>query len=207
MRILQSSVFRALCAVAIGILLISYPGETVEWITILVGVLFLLSGVISVAAWLSARSHASDVDVYDAEGNLIVQRKPAVPVVGVGSVLLGIILTAMPGTFVKWLMYVLGAVILLAAISQFMTLSRLRKAYHVPVFMWICPSLVLLAGIVALVNPTGVATIPPLIIGWCLMLYGVSECINAYAVYRSNKLNRKLEAEKDMSEAEEQTVL
>lgn len=203
MKILQSSVFRALCAVAIGVLLVSNPGKTVEWITILIGILFLLSGVISVAAWLSSRSHATDVDVYDAEGRLVSSRKQPFPVVGIGSVLLGVILTAMPGTFVTSLMYVLGAVIVLAAISQFMTLARLNRAFRVPIFMWICPSLVLLAGIVALVNPSGAATLPPLIIGWCLMLYGVSECINAYAVYSSNKRSRKAVEETAEEEASE----
>ena len=47
MKILQSSVFRAICAIAIGILLIKYPDNTVTWITIAIGILFLLSGIIS----------------------------------------------------------------------------------------------------------------------------------------------------------------
>lgn len=197
MRILQSSVFRALCAVAIGVLLVSNPGKTVEWITILIGVLFLLSGVISIAAWLSARSKSANVEVYNTEGRRVSPMKPAFPLVGIGSVLLGLILVMMPGQFVKSLMYVLGAIILLAAVSQFITLVGLNRTYKVPFFMWVCPSLVLLAGIVALVNPTGAASLPLLILGWCLMLYGVSECINAYAVYSNNKRNRRAVAQQN----------
>ena len=41
MKILQSSVFRAICAIAVGIMLIKYPDNTVTWITIAIGVLFL----------------------------------------------------------------------------------------------------------------------------------------------------------------------
>jgi len=197
MRILQSSVFRALCAVTTGVLLVSNPGKTVEWITILIGVLFLLSGIISIAAWLSSRSKSSNVEVYNSEGRLVSPVKPTFPIVGIGSVLLGLILVIMPGEFVTSLMYILGALILLAAISQFITLAGLNRTYKVPFFMWVCPSLVLLAGIVAIVNPTGAASLPLLILGWCLMLYGVSECINAYAVYSNNKRNRRAVAQQN----------
>lgn len=190
MRILQSSVFRALCAIVVGVLLLSHPDETVEWITVVVGVMFLLSGVISLAAWLGARRKGSDVEVYDAEGKLVVPRRPMFPIVGLGSVLLGLILMLMPGLFVKSLMYVLGAVIILAAVSQFVTLVGLNRTLRVPVFMWICPSLILLAGLVALLNPTCVAALPLLILGWCLLLYGVTECVNAYAVYKRDKAMR-----------------
>ena len=34
MKILQSSFFRAICAIAVGILLIKYPDNTVTWITV-----------------------------------------------------------------------------------------------------------------------------------------------------------------------------
>ena len=43
MRILQSSVFRALCAIIIGVLLIKFPDNTVKGITVAIGVLFLVS--------------------------------------------------------------------------------------------------------------------------------------------------------------------
>ena len=46
MRIVQSSFFRALCAVIIGALLIKYREQTVTWMTIVIGVMFFLSGVV-----------------------------------------------------------------------------------------------------------------------------------------------------------------
>ena len=49
MRIVQSSFFRALCAVIIGALLIKYREQTVTWMTIVIGVMFFLSGVVSCA--------------------------------------------------------------------------------------------------------------------------------------------------------------
>ena len=61
MRIWQSAVFRALCAIIVGALLLKYREETVTWITILIGVLFLLSGIVSVVAYYTARKRMTDV--------------------------------------------------------------------------------------------------------------------------------------------------
>lgn len=49
MKVIHSSIFRAVCAIIVGVLLIQYREQTVTWITIAIGVLFFLSGVISLA--------------------------------------------------------------------------------------------------------------------------------------------------------------
>lgn len=187
MKILQSSVFRAICAIIIGILLINNPDSTMKGITIAIGLLFLVSGAISCTAYLNAKSHASDADIYDAQGRLIVTGKPTFPIVGIGSVLLGLILAIAPGFFVKSLMYVLGAIIILGAINQFMILINAKKMFRVPIWFWICPSVIFLTGLLVLLKPIETASLPLLIIGWCLLLYGVTECINAFKIHRERK--------------------
>jgi len=171
-------------------LLVGNPDSTLNWLTILIGVMFFLSGAMSVAAWIGARSRKTDVEVYDAQGNLVAPRRAFFPVVGIGSLLLGLILMLMPGLFVKSLMYVLGAIIIIGAVSQFMTLANLSRTVRVPFLMWVCPSLVLIAGLVVLLKPMETASLPLLITGWCLMVYGVMECVNAIAVYRRDKAMR-----------------
>ena len=47
MKIIQSSIFRAIVAIAMGVLLVKDPSGTLRWITILLGVLFLVMGVMS----------------------------------------------------------------------------------------------------------------------------------------------------------------
>ena len=96
MKILQSSVFRAICAIAVGIMLIKYPDNTVTWITIAIGVLFLLSGIISMVAYYHALKNASEYTITDAEGNVVSGQKPTFPIVGVGSAILGLILALTP---------------------------------------------------------------------------------------------------------------
>ena len=74
MKVVHSSFFRALCAIIVGALLIQYREQTVTWITIAIGVLFFLSGVISIATYFSAKRNASKVGiVYDANGKLLRQ--------------------------------------------------------------------------------------------------------------------------------------
>ncbi len=187
MKILRSSIFRAVCAIATGILLINNPDSTVKWITIAIGVMFLLSGVISLATYFNAKRRAGENEVYDAEGRLIVHAKPAFPIVGLGSVLLGLILAIIPNEFIKTLMYALGGIIILGAVNQFMTLLNAKKLFRVPVWFWIGPSLILITGVFIIIRPIDASALPLLIIGWCLLFYGVTECINAVKIYKETR--------------------
>ena len=189
MKLLRSNMFRAICAIATGILLINNPDSTVKGITIAIGIMFFISGAISCATYLSEQSGKNDLEVIDAQGNPIIRRKPVFPIVGVGSVFLGIILIVMPGTFVTSLMYILGALLILGAVNQFVTLVGVRKIGSVPFWFWFCPSLTLVTGLFVIIKPMETASLPLLIIGWCLLFYGVTECINAIKIYA---MERKL---------------
>lgn len=59
MKVLRSSIFRAVCAIVVGALLVKYREQTVTWITVLIGVIFLVSGIISITAWYSAKRKGS----------------------------------------------------------------------------------------------------------------------------------------------------
>ena len=187
MKILQSSVFRAICAIAVGAMLIKNPDSTVKGITIAIGILFLVSGVISCVAYFNARLHSAENEVYDADGKLLVGGRPMFPIVGLGSVILGFVLALMPGAFVTSLMYVLGGIILLGALNQFMVLIQARKFATLPLWFWVCPTLVLLTGLFVIIKPMESASLPLLIIGWCLLFYGVTECINAFKIHQYRK--------------------
>lgn len=181
---MQSSAFRAVCAVVIGVLLIKYREQTVEWITIAIGILFFLSGVVSVATYLSARSRADMPEVFDADGRQLTGLKPTVPIVGIGSLILGIILALMPTTFIAWLMYILSAILILGAINQFVSLAAASRYARVGIYFWVMPSLILLVALLSIVYPTAIASAPLLIIGWCMVVYGVADIINALKLSR-----------------------
>ena len=191
MKILQSSVFRAICAIAVGIMLIKYPDNTVTWITIAIGVLFLLSGIISMVAYYNALKHVSEYTITDAEGNVVSGHKPTFPIVGVGSAILGLILALTPTVFVKALMYIIGAVLVLGAVNQYMSLLNARRFGKIGFGYWIFPSVILLVGLFVIIKPLAPAEMAMLVLGWCSLLYGVTELINALKIHNEKRKFKK----------------
>ena len=201
MKILQSSVFRAICAIAIGILLIKYPDNTVTWITVAIGILFLLSGVISLIVYVNARKNVSEYKITDAEGNVITNtEEPTFPIVGVGSLILGFLLALTPNIFITALMYIIGGILILGAINQYMNLLNARKFGKIGFGYWVFPSLVLLIGLYVIIKPMEPASMAMLILGWCSLLYGVTELINSIK-FHSDK--RKLKETQEIPMADE----
>jgi uncharacterized membrane protein HdeD (DUF308 family) len=189
MKVLRSSIFRAVCAIIVGALLVKYREQTVTWITVLIGVIFLVSGIISITAWFSAKRKGGtgDVDIYDAQGNLLTPPVPPFPIVGLGSVILGAVLALFPNSFVNGLMYILAAMLILGALSQFFSLTAARRFAKIGFVWWIVPTLVLLVGLVAIVKPSFIASAPLLVLGWCMIVYGVVDLIDAIKIHQCRK--------------------
>lgn len=181
-KIFQSSLFRALTAIVVGVLLISYPNDTVIWLTVAIGVLFFISGVIALIAYWTARKHSGEYTITDSQGRVISGGQPTFPIVGAGSVILGLVLALTPGVFVGGLMYMLGAIMILGGVGQLMNLVSARRLGSVPLAFWVAPSLVLLTGLFVVLKPMESASMPLLILGWCSLLYGVTELINALKI-------------------------
>lgn len=194
MKILQSSVFRAISALAIGILLIKFPDNTVTWITIAIGCLFLLSGIISLVVYYQATRKVSEYRITDAEGNVVASdKKPTFPIVAVGSVILGLLLALTPTIFITGLMYIIGAILVLGAINQYMNLLNARQFGHVGFGYWIFPSIILLTGLYVIIKPMAPASMAMLVLGWCTLLYGITELINSMKIHSERRKAAKVE--------------
>ena len=187
MKILQSSIFRALSAIAIGILLIKFPDNTVTWITVAIGILFLLSGIISLMVYVHAKKNVSEYKITDAQGRVVAGEKPTFPIVGVGSIILGFLLTLTPNIFIKALMYIIGAILILGAINQYMNLINARRYGKIGFGYWIFPSVILLIGLYVIIKPLAPASMAMLVLGWCSLLYGVTEMINSLKFYSDKR--------------------
>ena len=187
MKIVQSSFFRAICSIIIGVLLLRYPDNTVTWITLAIGIMFLLSGVFSTLAYLNARKNSSDYVITDIDGRVISKGKPTFPLVGVGSIILGVMLVTSPSVFVEILMYIMGGILILGALNQFMSLYNARRWGKMAWGFWVAPSLILLAGLYVMFQPMKAASIPMVVIGWCCLLYGASEVVNATKINLKKK--------------------
>ena len=200
MKVLQISAIRAIIVLVTGFLLVEYREETMTWMTITVGILFLLSGLVSCIAYYFEKekvakktAKAEQQEGQQEEENL---KSPSFPIAGVGSIALGIILAVMPNTFITWVVYILAALLILGAVNQFMNLARSRQYARVPVYMWLFPTVILAIAILLISKPIETAQLPLLVLGWAFMYYGVLEFILIIRMYLVRKSYEKAEEAK-----------
>lgn len=200
MKVLQISAIRAIIVLVTGFLLVKYREETMTWMTITVGILFLLSGLVSCIAYYFEKEKvakktatAEQQEGQQEEENL---KSPSFPIAGVGSIALGIILAVMPNTFITWVVYILAALLILGAVNQFMNLARSRQYARVPVYMWLFPTIILAIAILLISKPIETAQLPLLVLGWAFMYYGVLEFILIIRMYLVRKSYEKAEEAK-----------
>ena len=197
MKVLQISAIRAIIVLVTGFLLVRYREETMTWMTITVGILFLLSGLVSCIAYYFEKekvakktAKAEQQEGQQEEENL---KLPSFPIAGVGSIALGIILAVMPNTFITWVVYILAALLILGSVNQFMNLARSRQYARVPVYMWLFPTVILAVAILLISKPIETAQLPLLVLGWAFMYYGVLEFILIIRMYLVRKSYEKAE--------------
>ena len=164
MKMMTYSMMRCVSAIAIGILLVVWPEAAILYLVIAIGAMFFLPSLFSLMS-------------YFMKGR---QLGMFFPVVSLGSLLFGLWLMVSPVFFVGILMYVLGALLVFAGISQLVSLMSARNHTEVPIGYMFIPVLILLAGLVVLVNPFAVATIPFIILGVSSTAYGITELFNLY---------------------------
>lgn len=199
MKVIHSSIFRAVCAIIVGVLLIQYREQTVTWITIAIGVLFFLSGVISLASYWAAKRNAEKMQgqiLSDSNGKPIMGMLPKFPLVSVGSLILGLLLALMPEVFIAWLMFILAFILILGALTQFVNLASAAKMGRVGILFWLFPSALLLLGLLAIIKPSAIASAPLFIIGWGMLIYGVVELLNAFKISNNKRIWLKNQQQK-----------
>lgn len=103
-----------------------------------------------------------------------------VPIEAAGSVLFGAWLVIMPEFFVNILMYLLGALLVIAGVQQLVSLISARKWSNVPLGFYLMPALILITGVMILAYPFGAAANTFVIFGVASIFYGACELINWY---------------------------
>lgn len=168
MKMMNYSMARCVSAIAIGLLLMMWPEAAILYLVIAIGAMFFLPSLISLIS-------------YFTKGQ---ERRGYFPIVSLGSLLFGLWLMISPAFFVGILMYVLGAVLVFAGISQIVGLLDARSYANVSTGFMVMPVLILLAGLLVLVNPFAAASVPFIILGVSSTVYGVTELINFYKFRR-----------------------
>lgn len=202
MKVLQISAVRAIIVLVTGFLLVKYREDTMTWMTITVGVLFLISGLVACMVYYFEKEKVAKKSAKAAlqEGQQEEEdlKSPSFPIAGVGSIVLGIILAVMPNTFTTWMVYILSALLILGAVNQFMNLARSRQYARVPVYMWVFPTISMVVAILLISRPieTDALFFTLKVIGWAFMYYGVLEFVLIIRMYLVRKAYDKAEAAK-----------
>ena len=199
MKILSSYIFRALCAMLVGFLLVSNPETMTTVLVQIIGGLFTFSGVVAIIGYF-VNSHQRQKMLRAAEeagepippGSMLV---PMFPVVGIVSLAFGVFLLLMPNQFVNILMYVLGGLMVLAGGSQCLSLISYRKVVPLTWSVFVLPLLILAAGIYVVCQPLESASLPFTILGIACICYGVTEFFNGLRLHRYQKRLAKQQAE------------
>lgn len=166
---------RSILAIVLGLVLILWPANAINYLVIVIGVLFIVPGVVSLVGYFSAKSKNADLS-------------PNFPLEAAGSVLFGLWLVSMPSFFVNILMYVLGVLLILAGIQQIVSLTSARKWATISALFYIFPALILICGVIILVKPFAVATSAFMFLGVVSLVYGAGELFGWYRFGRSKPL-------------------
>ncbi|MDR0938462.1 MAG: DUF308 domain-containing protein [Mediterranea sp.] len=179
METMKFSLIRILFALVIGLVLVLWPGVAATYIVITLGVAFFVPGVVSLIGYFTRQKSTENPSGTPAD-----EPSHRFPVEGVGSLLLGLWLMVMPDFFAEILVYLLGFVLLLGGVQQIASLMAARRWMPVPAAYYVVPTLILVAGLVALFNPWGVIATAFTIIGASLLVYAVFELVNWFKFAR-----------------------
>lgn len=168
MKGLSYSFLRAICALVIGLVLVMFPDQAGDYFVITIGVISLVPSLISIIGYFAQST----------------EMRSRFPIEGVGSLLFGLWLIIMPGFFADLLTFVLGFILVMGGVQQIASLSAARRWMPVPGGFYVVPVLILLAGLVALFNPTGVRSTAFIIIGISSLVYAASELLNWFKFTR-----------------------
>lgn len=185
MKGISNSFLRTICALIIGLLLVVFPVQAGDYFVITIGVVFMIPSLLSLIGYFATNA----------------EERHRFPVEGIGSLLFGLWLVIMPGFFADLLPFVLGFILVLGGVQQIASLSAARRWAPVHAGFYVVPVLILIAGLIALFNPTGVRATAFVIIGITSIIYAISELVNWFAFMR-RKPKGPAVIDKDIEDAE-----
>ncbi len=167
---------RSLSMAAIGILLLVFREQAMPAIVMCVGGLFSVPALIALVMAM--------IPMFKHNAGAVNPKTIAVCIVSAGSLFLGLWMLFEPAFFVAILMWVLGVMLSIAGFMQIIALLRVSRKAKTGYYLYIIPLLIFSAGIVTLLYPFKVASLPFLILGVAAIFSAVSDMINTIFISR-----------------------
>lgn len=193
----RNSIYRSVISILLGLVLVMWPGAAIRYIIMAIGVIFLITGLVSLfVSYKNREEHPGKM----------------VSLTGFGSIILGLLLVCFPSSFATILMFLLGFILVIAAVGQFVTLAAARQFGYVSPVSYLFPVIILIAGIIVLFDPFSSAEGVFILFGATLVFYGITDLINQYAINKLRKSNdekekiERMDGRQDVEDADYEEV-
>lgn len=195
MKFIGSYIFRSMCSLLVGLLLLFNAEQMPVLIVRLIGFLFLLPGVFGVMVYLYGQFNRRAIV------------RPAFPLMSIGSILFGAYLELYPDSFVTSLVFLLGLLLLLAGVNQFLSMINNRKVSPFSLLLMLLPLVLMGIGGYCVTHSSEAAGTLFKILGGTCIYYGLSDMFltlrtKHYARIFEREQKKAEEAERRAREAE-----
>ncbi|MBQ2875208.1 MAG: DUF308 domain-containing protein [Bacteroidales bacterium] len=160
---------RALIALVIGIMMVVSPANALTTVVKIIAAFLLASGVVSLVVGLKDKE----------KGSL-----PLMSFNAVVDVVLGLLMFVFPGLIAKFMIYLIGFVLLAFGAVQIAALVSARKVVNMGFGAFVLPIIVTLIGGFILFNPFA-ESVMTIIAGSALIVYGASEILSSWKMKKA----------------------
>lgn len=164
-----NGLLRALTALAIGVIMVVNPGEALTTIVKVIAAFLLASGLVSLFIGLKNKQNGS---------------LPLMSFNALVDVLLGLVLFVFPGFIARFIIYIIGLMLLVFGVVQLMAMFSVRKVIGIAGGAFVLPSIVTFVGAFILFNPFA-EKIMVIVAGVALILYGASELFSSWKMKKA----------------------
>lgn len=162
--------------------------DIMEWIVVMIGVMFIIPGVFSVLL-----------------GALSKQRKSTTSVIaGIGAIALGVIMCAMPAQFAGIMVIIFGAILIIAGSYHLCFVAWLSRPFVLPFYYYIIPVLLIVTGVIVMfTNVRTINSIVLLVTGIAFICSAISSLMEWIATHPSHRNDtREIKEESSVSDRE-----
>ena len=164
-----SGPLRALIALVIGIMMVLRPDNALTTVVKVIAAFILASGVVSLIVGLKEKKNGS---------------LPLMSFNALVDIIIGIVLFSAPGFVAKFIIYLIGFVLLGFGIMQIFALFSAKRVMGLGLGAFILPTVVTLVGGFLLFNPFA-ESVMVMIAGAAIIVYGASELLSSWKMKKA----------------------
>ena len=164
-----SGPLRALIALSIGVMMVLRPDNALTTVVKVIAAFILASGVVSLIVGLKEKKNGS---------------LPLMSFNALVDIIIGIVLFSAPGFVAKFIIYLIGFVLLGFGIMQILALFSAKRVMGLGLGAFILPTVVTLVGGFLLFNPFA-ESVMVMIAGAAIIVYGASELLSSWKMKKA----------------------